>query len=109
MKNREPQNPAVQPKISIISRFSTIGNLNKQPSLHSYYFNNNFFQLQVGDLKTTFRNFEDVRFEGQWEKTASGATFKGLGDVNALKHAFEAAYISKASGFSVTWLVVIMI
>jgi hypothetical protein len=73
-----------------------------------FLFNNNFFQLQVGDLKTPFRNFEDVRFEGQWEKTASGATFKGLGDVNALKHAFEAAYISKASGFSVTWLVVII-
>ena len=61
------------------------------------------FVLKVGDLKTPFPNFEDVRFEGQWEKSASGATLKGFGDVNSLKHSFEAAYVNKAQGFSITW------
>ncbi len=64
--------------------------------MHPYLF-------QVGDLKTPFKNFEDVRFEGQWEKSATGASFKGFGDVNSLRHAFEASYITKEKGFSITW------
>jgi hypothetical protein len=44
-----------------------------------------------------------VRFEGQWDKSAKGASFKGVGDVNSLKHTFEAAYVVKDKGFSVTW------
>ena len=54
-------------------------------------------------MKTPFKNFEDVRFEGQWQKSSSGATFKGFGDVNSLKHTFEAAYLKKDNGFSITW------
>ena len=45
-----------------------------------------------------------MRFEGQWDKTASGGIFKGSGDVNSLKHSFEANYVIMESGFSVNWL-----
>lgn len=57
----------------------------------------------VGELKTPFRNFEEVNFEGKWTKTPKGATFTGFGKVNSLKHTFDAAYESKERGFSVTW------
>jgi hypothetical protein len=57
----------------------------------------------IGELKTPFNNFENVNFEGKWTKSAKGATFSGFGNVNSLKHTFDAAYESKDQGFSVTW------